>query len=309
MDVADPQWKDFTARVQAQTLDATQRAEAAKKLIDLQIAKATEVPVTQKAIAEATKAQQEAAGTQPITPQQKAQAEAAANATELTELEIDGKAHKVLVNKRTGDLVKDLGLSGFKPQQVNVNANASLLDRESARFAKPHEKSIADSNSQLEKINEARSLINGPATAQALGIPKVLSALVGGAGSGLRMTKAELDAIAKARGISGDVEGFIRKVSGGGTLTPEQQRDLTGLLDDVGTRIVQKQSIANDALDRINTAGSRDEIVRIDSEVRRKLSAPQSPGSAPAASSQYKAGDTRVINGKTYTRDANGNWK
>jgi hypothetical protein len=33
------------------------------------------------------------------------------------------------------------------------------------------------------------------------------------------------------------------------------------------------------------------------------------PKTDTKASGQYKAGDTRVINGKTYTRDANGNWK
>lgn len=32
------------------------------------------------------------------------------------------------------------------------------------------------------------------------------------------------------------------------------------------------------------------------------------PHLVPAAAHAYKAGDTRVINGKTYTRDANGNW-
>jgi uncharacterized phage infection (PIP) family protein YhgE len=177
----------------------------------------------------------------------------------------------VLVNKRTGEIVKDLGESGVKPPTFNVNAATGLLDRESARFAKPHEKSISDATSQLEKINEARSMINGPATAQALGIPKVLTALVSGQGSGVRITQAELNSIAKARGISGDIEGFIRKVSGGGTLTPEQQKQLTQVLDDAAVRLREKQKIANDALDRINSAGSRDEIVAIDKEARKRL--------------------------------------
>ncbi len=232
----------------------------------------------------------------------------AADQTDLADLEIGGKPHKVLVNKRTGEVVKDLGESGIKPPQVNVNAGASLLDRESARFAKPHEKSVADANSQLEKINEARALINGPATAQALGIPKVLIAIAGGQGSGLKVNQAELNSIGKARGIEGDVEGFLRKVSGQGTLTQEQQRQLTGLLDDVSARMVQKQAIANDALDRINSAGSRDEIVKIDKEARQKLGTTAAQPAKPA-SGPYKEGDTRVINGTTYTRDAKGNWK
>jgi hypothetical protein len=124
MDVADPQWKAFTARVQAQTLDATQRAEAAKKLIDLRIAQATEVPVTQKAIAEATKAQQEAAGTQPITLQQKAQAEATASQNAVQN-EINrarlGIARQELGLKQRGDTDDDALAS-------TVIANPSLYD-------------------------------------------------------------------------------------------------------------------------------------------------------------------------------------
>lgn len=213
---------------------------------------------------------------QALTPDQRRQADQASSATEIADLDVGGKPHKVLVNKQTGNVVKDLGESGFKPQQINVNAATNLLDRESARFAKPHEKAVTDANSQLEKIADARAMINGPAEAQALGIPKVLTALVGGQGSGVRVTQPELNAIAKARGITGDVEGFLRKVSGGGALTKEQQRQLTQLMDDVAARVKQKQQIANDALDRINSAGSRDEIVAIDSEVRKKLSGMES---------------------------------
>lgn len=216
---------------------------------------------------------------QALTPAQRQQADK--EATEIADIDVGGKPHKMLINKQTGAVVKDLGPSGFRPQQVNVNAATNLLDRESARFAKPHEKAVADANSQLEKINDARAMINGPAEAQALGIPKVLSALVGGQSSGLKINMAELNMLAKARGITGDVEGFLRKVSGGGTLTREQQQQLTQILDDVAARIRQKQTMANDALDRINSAGSREEIVGIDKDVRNKLSAMESgPASA-----------------------------
>jgi hypothetical protein len=42
---------------------------------------------------------------------------------------------------------------------------------------------------------------------------------------------------------------------------------------------------------------------------RHSVKAAGAPKTETKASGQYKAGDTRVINGKTYTRDANGNWK
>ncbi len=147
----------------------------------------------------------------------------------------------------------------------------AALDRESTRFAKPHEKALADANSQLEKIADARAMINGNAESQALGVPKVMTALVSGQGSGIRITQAELNSIAKARGIAGSLEGFVNSVSGEGKLTDTQKQQLSQILDDVASRVKQKQSIANEALDKINGARSRDEIVKIDTETRNKL--------------------------------------
>lgn len=175
-------------------------------------------------------------------------------------------------DKRTGKEVYRDVIKGAAEKKPQSDASAiTALDRESARFAKPHEKSLADANAQLEKIADARAMINGNAESQALGIPKILTALVSGQGSGVRITQAELNAIAKARGISGDVQGYINKLSGKGTLTKEQQAQMTQILDDVKARLTQKQAIANEALDRINGAMSRDEIVKIDKEMRQKL--------------------------------------
>jgi hypothetical protein len=193
--------------------------------------------------------------------------------TEVKQLEIGGKPHQVLINSQTGATVKDLGETGEKPPVTNINAETSALDRESSRFAKAHEKSISDANSQLEKITDARAMVNGNAESQALGLPKVLTALVSGQGSGVRITQAELNMIGKARGIEGDVEGFINKLSGKGQLTGTQKQQLTQILDDVKARVLQKQQIANDALDSINSAKSREEIVAADKAARDKLGA------------------------------------
>ncbi len=152
------------------------------------------------------------------------------------------------------------------------------LDRETTRFAKSHEKNVADATSQLEKIADARAMINGSAEAQALGIPKVLTALVSGQGSGVRITQPELNAIGSARGISGSVEGFVNSLSGKGKLTSTQQKQLTDLLDGVQQRIQQKQQISENALEKINGSRSRDEIIKADAEARRALMAPPSTG-------------------------------
>jgi len=169
---------------------------------------------------------------------------------------------------------------------INVNAGIGVLDRESMRFAKTHEKAVTDANTQLDKIADARAMINGTAASQALGIPKVLTALVSGAGSGVRITQAELNSIAHARGIEGDFEGAMNRLSGKGTLTRTQQQQLSQILDDVRNRVSQKQQISNDALDRINGAGNREEIIQADKEARQKLNGMEkgSPSSGKSVS-------------------------
>lgn len=213
----------------------------------------------------------------------------------------DGKVHTMGFNPKTGKYDVDEGESGFKPTNVNVNAGDAALDRELKQFSTPHQKSIDLANSQLDKIAGARNMINGNAESQALGLPKVLTALVSGQGSGVRITQPELNAIAKARGVTGDVEGFLNSISGKGKLTSTQQRQLTEILDDVKARITQKQQIANEALDRIGNAGSRRDIIQADKDARKKLTDmenQQSGGSNTPTEGQEKRnshGDTIVF--------------
>lgn len=145
------------------------------------------------------------------------------------------------------------------------------LDKISTKYSAPHRKALADADAQLEKIAEAKAFVNGSASAQAVAIPKILTAVVSGPGSGVRITSAELNALGHARGIEGDVEGFLNSVSGNGTLTATQQRQYTQLLDDVKTRILQKRAIADEALDNIAGSATRDEILGHDKTARKKM--------------------------------------
>ena len=192
-------------------------------------------------------------------------------------------------------------------QKINIaqssrppsEAAQNTLDREAKSFGASHAKSLDAATAQLEKIDDARAMINGNAEAQALGIPKVLTALVSGQGTGVRITQPELTSILKARGWAGDAEGFISSISGLGKLSKTQQQQLTGILDDVKARVQQKRQIASDTLDTINNAKSRDEIVGADTAARKKLGDLEKQGSAfakPAAS--HKVGDTVSIGNK-----------
>jgi hypothetical protein len=210
--------------------------------------------------------------------------------TKTVQLEVGGKPHQVLVDERTGETVKDLGVSGEKPPSVNVNAGEASLDRESKQFGSPHGKAVTDADSQLEKIADARSMINGNAESQALGIPKVLTALVSGAGSGVRITMPELQSIATARGLGGDVQGTLNSWAGKGKLTSTQQQQLTGILDSVKQRIMDKQAIHSQALDAINSGANRNTIVNADKEARQKITDLETKGHYVGQTVQTKQG-------------------
>lgn len=191
----------------------------------------------------------------------------------IVQLQKNGKPHQVLV-KEDGTEIKDLGETGEKPPTINVNAETSALDRESARFAKTHEANVKAANDQLDKITDARSMLTtGNAESQALAIPKVLTALISGQGTGVRITQPELNALASARGIKGDFQAWVSKISSGKRLTPEQQAQLVGVLDAASARLEQKRAIANHALDLINSGASRADIVKADKEARDALAA------------------------------------
>jgi hypothetical protein len=216
--------------------------------------------------------------------------------TDKVQLQIGGKPHQVLVNKDTGEPIKDLGESGEKPPSVNVNAGISALDRESKQFGTTHQKSLDASNAQLEKIADARAMINGNAESQGLGIPKVLTALVGGQGTGVRITQAELQSIAHARGVSGDIEGTLNKWAGKGALSKDQQKQLTQIMDDVKSRIVEKQNIAQTALDSINGASTREQIIEADKTARKNLADFERYGIYSGKQVKLKNGQTVTVN-------------
>lgn len=274
---------------------ARQKTAVAKKAeVDADVADATKQDAIDKAYADSQKAFNDMITSAP-NPQGRTQSQQDEFDTKNKDAELKTKQYELDVQK-ANETARHNRREELKP--VSDASALAALDRESARFSKPHEKIVADSNVQLDKIAEARSMINGSAEAQALGIPKILTALVSGAGTGVRITMPELQAIASARGIGGNIEGFINQISGEGKLTKEQQKQLTLILDDVKTRVEQKRGIANDALDGINTARTRDEVVRLDSEARKKYSG--------GSSTPTEKPKTMILNGKTFTLGADG---
>lgn len=204
-----------------------------------------------------------------------------------------GVPHTVAVDDVTGQDIRDEGPTGEKPPTVNVNAGNAELDREAGRLGKGWDTANTQADAQLEKIADARAMVNGNAESQALGLPKVLTALVSGQGSGVRITQAELNMIGKARGLEGDVQGALNKWAGQGQLTATQKQQLTQILDDVKARIIEKQNIASRALDTINGATDRQGIVKADKLARQQMSELERYG--------HYSGQDVMLNGKTVT--------
>jgi hypothetical protein len=206
----------------------------------------------------------------------------------------DGKSHDIVFDKDTHHAIADLGEAGYsnKPQVINVNAGNAALDRETKQFGTPHQKIVTTATDQLAKINDAADMLRtGTAEAVALAVPKVLTALVSGAGTGVRITQAEINSIGKARGVQGDVEGWMNSIQGKGSLTKTQRDQLTGILADVRSHIQQKMAIANDTLDTINGASSRDEIIAADKAARQRYTDLEKGSNTPPAGASAEVHD------------------
>jgi hypothetical protein len=142
--------------------------------------------------------------------------------------------------------------------QDTLNAQQrAALDREIALHGKAFDEISKGADAQLDKILDAEKMVSGGAVQQALAIPKVLTAVISGNGSGVRITKSEMDSIAKARGLGGDIEGWFNKLTGKGQLTTQQQAQLQSVLGDVRERIMQKKAIARQASDEVMNAPDR----------------------------------------------------
>lgn len=188
--------------------------------------------------------------------------------------EVDGKPHSVLVNSETGEDIRDLGETGEKPPVVRVETpgqQQGALDREVKQYDAPYGKMNDQAGAQLEKIDEARLMLNGKIAGQGLAAAKVLTALVSGQGSGVRITMPELQMFIHARGLAEDAQAFINRIAGVGIFPPEQQKQLSGLLDQVKARVVEKQQIANEAVTSMEDATDRQQILAAEKRARSIL--------------------------------------
>jgi hypothetical protein len=160
-------------------------------------------------------------------------------------------------------------------QQNAANANNRQTDAATEReytYARGKwDKDLQTYNSQNEKLQEANSFIGKGALGDALGAIKSLSGLASGQGSGVRITQAELNSIAHARGLGGDFQAALQKFGDGRNLTPQQEVQLKGILSSVQHVAQIKEQIINQGLDDLSNAKDKATVRKIDSQLRHAL--------------------------------------
>lgn len=190
-----------------------------------------------------------------------------------------------------------LGIERVRANAENALAQFNQADRETKVFGAPFQTALTGAQGQLARINEAQQmLMTGNAETQALAIPKVLSALVSGQGSGVRITQSELNSIGGARGIAGDVQGWLQKMGSGQKLTPDQSRQLQGILVDTGSLIARKMDTATQTLQAIENAPDRPARIAATQKGRDVLNSIVGGSSEPPLPAQLSASDV----GKTF---------
>ena len=182
----------------------------------------------------------------------------------------DGKPHTYMLDEK-GNKVVDLGQHYERPQNVNVNAGDAAVDRLATRLAKPYQTAFDKSSSQLDNVDKTLRSIASGYKGQALALPETLTSLVSGQGTGVRVTMPELQMVGQHNGVKGDVESFISRIAGEGSMTPEDKKQLTGILTEMRGILQDKEAIHSGALDAINGAESREQIQEADRIARKQL--------------------------------------
>ena len=194
--------------------------------------------------------------------------------SDLTDLQINGKPHKVIVNKQTGAVIRDLGESGLKPPTVNVNAGQARDDR-SYEAREKELNAIGAPVAQLgQRFGRLKDTIaQGTPQADALIAPELLTVMAGGQGSGLRMTEAEIARLVGGRSKWESLRAAIQQWSAdpktANSITEEQRQQIRALVQTVDGKLTKKQAALNSAYERLSTAKTAEEHRQIVNETRK----------------------------------------
>ena len=151
-------------------------------------------------------------------------------------------------------------------------ANEFKLQTAKTAAARSFERNRDLATQQLDRIDRGIEEVNSSKpTDLAIAIPTVLTALVSGQGTGVRITQAEMNNIIKARGFGDSIQAFTNKLQGLGNLADKQKVDLKGLLSDVRKKVEQRQRETSDTADAIYDADDLKAINAARTKYNKKL--------------------------------------
>lgn len=145
--------------------------------------------------------------------------------TDLVKLKINGQEHSVIVSKKTGETIKDLGETGEKPPTVNVNAQShqeqmkgkELLDK----AEKEYRGAVQGANTLTDFVKSAQE--GNKVTAQALPLEGALE-ITTTAGT-KRINKTEVENYAGAGSLWDNIMGKLGKLKAGQPIPKDVQDD------------------------------------------------------------------------------------
>jgi len=209
---------------------------------------------------------------QPLMPKQKDISAENDLKNQILAAEQAGDTQKVAqLKKQLADL-NPLGQQRISIQLGNQGKQQNAaVEREYNGAYKDLNDKFETAQQQMDAVSQAQQEVNSGAVGQAAGTIKTLVALAGGKGSGVRITQAELNALIHARGIQGDFEGWLNKISGQGQLSDQQKAQFNQILSDVQHKLSAKQQLYDETLDKLSNAGSTQDIRKIQSDFRKQL--------------------------------------
>jgi hypothetical protein len=175
-------------------------------------------------------------------------------------------------NGSVADAIHAYAAATQKPERgPTIIQQNSEVDKMAGRLAKPYQTAYDKGAQTQERIELTRRNVDAGYVGQGLAIPELITSLVSGQGTGIRVTQAELNAITANRGIKGDAESWFNSIAGKGKLTDTDKKQIKGVLADAETRLQKKIAVNSGTLDAINGAGSREDVVAADKAARQHL--------------------------------------
>lgn len=172
------------------------------------------------------------------------------------------QAHKSYDTAGRKDTISDPDAAAFRRDVQMTNAKNTANRQYATQFSQ--------ASAHLDKLDQVKLLITtGNPESLAIAVPNVLTALISGTGTGVRITQAEINQILHARGWGENVEAFVKKISGQGALSSKQRQDLVGIMDDVKDKVVKKQKRLSDTMDKIDSAEKPSDISKAHIEHRK----------------------------------------